>query len=679
MLKRTSISVLLCLLLIVSLAPFPVFSQAATGEHGKQSQPFVYSGYTFAQFKNHTKESRFVAMPDGTKLAVDVFLPSDGPGSGPFPAAFSYTPYGRALIDPKTKKVFDAGGTPLGQLLLSHGYAVVAADMRGTGASFGTQVMMSPILGQDGKGLVDWIAAQKWCDGNVGMYGQSYLGWSQLATAKNRPRALKCIIPEAIFFEMFSEGVRPGGIEARHWIENYSRYLQGHFLNLYRPEAGFYPAAPVVDEDGDGDLADEIPLGDRGDPTTFLDDGFPPRYSDGVPRTGNLYFLATREHTANPTSENLAAAAPFIDSRVKSSGGDFGYGLSSPGAWIPEIIKSGVAVYHLGGWFDGFCKGTVKLFATMQGRAPERMLIAPRFHMPRVPPAYQEYFHYAGDLGQQLNVEKLRFFDRYLKGIPNGIEAEPPVYLYVMNAGWREEGEWPLARQVVTNFFFGENGRLGPSRGADGQDGYKVDFRQSALYGKNNSDRWFMMAPPDVLMIRTDKDRQCLVYETEVLTQDIEVTGHPIADLWLASNQKDGDLFVYLTDVDEQGRSLHVTEGELRASWRALHPDTDQIPGIAAVRPKLPWHGYQKAEEENGTLDQAKPVNLRFDLYPTSWVFSKGHRIRISLAGADYPNFELNPRLAPGGKPEECPDTRWKVFRTKEFASRIELPVIPRQ
>jgi putative CocE/NonD family hydrolase len=248
-----------------------------------------------------------------------------------------------------------------------------------------------------------------------------------------------------------------------------------------------------------------------------------------------------------------------------------------------------------------------------------------------------------------------------------------------MNAGWRAEREWPLTRQVVTDFFFEENGRLGPSQGTNGQDEYKVDFRQSALYGKNNSDRWFMMAPPDELMIRTDKDRQCLVYETEVLTQDLEVTGHPIADLWLASNQKDGDVFVYLVDVDEQGRSLHVTEGELRASWRALHPDTDQIPGIAAVRPKLPWHGYRKAEEEKGTLDPAKPLNLRFDLYPTSWVFRKGHRIRISLAGADYPNFELNPRLSPGGKPEECPDTRWRIFRTKEFASRIELPIIPRQ
>ncbi len=677
--KKSLSRLFLCMGLSISLGCLTGSILLSSQDQAKRSEHFVYSGYSFPEFKNQTKQSQFVTMSGGVKLAVDIFLPSAGPNDGPFPVALSYTPYGRAAIDLKTGKVFDSGGTPLGQLLLSHGYALVTADMRGTGASFGTHLLMAPVLGEDGKELLDWVAAQKWCNGSVGMYGQSYLGWSQLATAKNKPPALKCIIPEVIFFESFSEGTRPGGIEAIHWIKNYSLYLQGHNLNVYRPESGLYPAVPVVDEDGDGDLADEIPLAEKGDPTTFLDDGFPPGYPDGVKRSQNYYFLATKDHASNPTVEGIAETMPFIDSLFKAADGVFSFVLASPGVWTPEIIKSGIPVYHLGGWFDGFCRGTLKLFATMQGKATEKMLVAPRFHMPRVTPSYQQLFHYDEDLGQQLNVERLRFFDRYLKGIMNGIEAEPPVYIYVMNSGWREEREWPLARQVIAKFYLGEKGQLAESRGAQGSDEYKVDFSQNSLYGSNKSDRWFMMAPPDELMIRTEKDKQCLVYETAALTQDLEVTGHPVADLWLASNQKDGDVFIYLVDVDESGRSLHVTEGGLRAGWKALYPDDDQVNGAIDVRPDLPWHGYKKAQWRNGQLDLAKPRNMRFDLYPTSWVFQKGHRIRISIAGADYPNFELNPGLSPGGKPEDCPDTRLEIYRTKSFSSLIELPIVPKK
>jgi putative CocE/NonD family hydrolase len=151
--------------------------------------------------------------------------PRGGPNSGPFPVALSHTPYGRAAIDLKTGKAYVSGTTSLGRLLLSHGYALVTADMRGTGASFGTVMPFSPILGEDGKALVDWISGQKWCNGKVGMHGQSYLGWSQLATARHKPAALKCIMLDVILFEGYTEGFRPGGIEAKHWIENYSLYL----------------------------------------------------------------------------------------------------------------------------------------------------------------------------------------------------------------------------------------------------------------------------------------------------------------------------------------------------------------------------------------------------------------------------------------------------------------------
>jgi uncharacterized protein len=241
----------------------------------------------------------------------------------------------------------------------------------------------------------------------------------------------------------------------------------------------------------------------------------------------------------------------------------------------------------------------------------------------------------------------------------------------------RAEKEWPLARQAVTSYYFDQTNRLATARGPEGSDDYPVDFSHSSLYGSTPSDRWFMMAPPDQLMIRTEKDRQCLAYETRPLDGDLEVTGHPVVELWATSNQKSGDFFAYLVDVDENVRSLQVTEGCLRSDWAQTFNDDDQVNGRVDVRPDLPWHGYKKGQRFDGGLNPTTPVKLKSDLFPASWNFRQGHQIRVAIAGADYPNFSLNPGLAHHGKPEECPDTKITIHRTAKYASRIELPVIP--
>ena len=102
--------------------------------------------------------------------------------------------------------------------LIALGYAYASVDMRGTGASFGSQMPLMPKLGADGAEIVNWISSQKWSDGNVGMRGQSFLGWSQFATASHGPEALKCIAPALIIFDTYSEGMRPGGIMASRWL-----------------------------------------------------------------------------------------------------------------------------------------------------------------------------------------------------------------------------------------------------------------------------------------------------------------------------------------------------------------------------------------------------------------------------------------------------------------------------
>lgn len=175
----------------------------------KLSRPFEYSGYSSPEYKSYVRSSRYVSMFDGTKLAVGVYLSSEGPTDGPFPVLLNYHPYKRATIDPKSgeiKPIFSTLGEFI-KFFTSYGYASVFAEMRGSGGSFGSRLDMSPQLARDGKQVIDWIEVQPCCDGNVGMFGASYLGWSQFAVAGQRPGALKAIMPEVINFDIFSGGL----------------------------------------------------------------------------------------------------------------------------------------------------------------------------------------------------------------------------------------------------------------------------------------------------------------------------------------------------------------------------------------------------------------------------------------------------------------------------------------
>ncbi|NIM98151.1 MAG: CocE/NonD family hydrolase, partial [candidate division Zixibacteria bacterium] len=132
----------------------------------KISRPFEYEGYSSPEYENFVKSSHYVSMYDGTKLAVDVYLPSEGPEARSFPVLLTYHPYKRAMIDPKTGMI-KSGSLDMERFIRffsSYGYGLVIAEMRGSGASYGSRLDVSPQLAKDGKQLVDWIETQIWCD-----------------------------------------------------------------------------------------------------------------------------------------------------------------------------------------------------------------------------------------------------------------------------------------------------------------------------------------------------------------------------------------------------------------------------------------------------------------------------------------------------------------------------------
>ena len=251
-------------------------------------------------------------MSDGIKLAIDVLIPTEGPVQDSFPVLLQFTPYNRSYMVPAMgpvkhmiSKVAKYGWgpeydqstiIPYVRFLLRRGYVVVNADMRGTGASYGSQMPMAPVLGRDGKEMVDWIAEQGWCDGNVGMMGPSYLGWVQFMTAAQKPEALKCIMPEVIVFDTYSEANYMGGIQATRFLGDFSDMLMHLNLNHYKLRKGRVPALPVEDEDGDGKLADERPT--KMDSLTLFGQG-KIKYRDGKKREDHSYFHAIKDHYDN--------------------------------------------------------------------------------------------------------------------------------------------------------------------------------------------------------------------------------------------------------------------------------------------------------------------------------------------------------------------------------------------
>ncbi|MCP4640437.1 MAG: CocE/NonD family hydrolase, partial [bacterium] len=202
--------------------------------------------------------------------------------------------------------------------------------------------------------------------------------------------------------------------------------------NCYLPDHGARPTKPAVDEDGDGEWLDEIPVDVNGN-GTFLDDGFPPTYRDNSERE-HLYYKATAEHEKNYDYHEWASKPDcrFIDGPIPLD--NTMYELS-PSAHVPGIMKSGIPIYHIGGWFDGFTRGSFELYCTMADSNPSKLLICPSYHEPPEGPFWKYFGEDTSQTEARFFGEHLRFFDHYLKGIDNGVDQEQPICIYVMHGG----------------------------------------------------------------------------------------------------------------------------------------------------------------------------------------------------------------------------------------------------
>jgi putative CocE/NonD family hydrolase len=609
-----------------------------------------YQGYSEAIYDGNERHSDYLTLSDGTRLAYDLILPTrDGsPAAEPLPVLFKYTIYLRTItifdenghnivadlfnLGWKEKallwfrhKVYERGHlmdpifrTPWLETMLEHGYAVVVVERPGTGASFGVMNPSLEAVAQEADEILDWIAAQPWSNGAIGMFGDSYEAQTQIAAASTGNPHLKAIFPASVSMDNYRAVVYPGGV----YNESFGSFFSWSTTALEK-------VATPVDRDRDGTLLAQAVAG-RGDTTVGRKSAeFFKRYPfrDSIASDGRLIW------------ESDFAIYPFVD----------------------HVNQAGVPVYLTNGWYDLFTRDVFLLYRNLT--VPRRLVVRPLDH--------SEIGDDQFDL--DYGAEAHRWFDYWLGGIDNGIMDEPPIYYYVLGAAkgdaWRTTEQWPLALEELTRFYLGEgrtgsvasvnDGSLGgevPGT-ATGYDVYTVDYTTtSGEHARWKAINWGRDYPD----MRAN-DEKALTYTTPRLQADAEAIGHPVAHLWLATDAPDLDLFVYLEEVDSRGRATYITEGNHRASHRAQSEAPYDHLG-------LPYHRHY--EGELAAIPCGEPVELVFDLLPTAYRFHRGNRIRITVAFADADNFQT-PFLDP---PPEV-----RLLRDTDHASFVDLPIVPSQ
>ncbi len=539
------------------------------------SSPGVYCGYAAPSHDGWSRSTRWIPVRDGTRLAADVFSPTRAGALTPEkkPVLLAYERYGRAYLR-EGKLLTRLDKSPWLARLLHAGYVVAVVDQRGTGASYGHRA--GPFSRQealDGHDVVEWLAAQPWSTGRVGMFGRSYLGITQYLVAATDPPHLVAIAPEMALFDLF-DTLYPGGIFRDDWRA----------------------------------WSDSVHALDR-DPTMAPVD--------------EAVTSAQSEHAGNAEVFELFEPVRCRDAPHPERG-ERVFETRNPAALREAVRASGVAVYHIGGWFDAWSRDTLQWFEALDG-APQKLLMGP--------------WHHTGRHGFDLGAELHRWFDHWLQGIDNGVMREPPVFVHVRGARperrWRPLKAWPPP-STPNVWFLAPAGELARAV-SPGAVRYRIDYRSTSgratrwtnTYG--GGFRYENMSTNDALG---------LSFTTPVLDADLEILGTPVVELRVQADVEDLDLFVYLEEVDDaQGFSRYVTEGVLRGSFRAGT-------GRCADRRPLP----------------SESVDLRIPLIPTANVFDAGRRLRVTITGADRDNLQT---------PERSPAPELQVFTA---GSRVLLP-----
>lgn len=633
-----------------------------------------------------------IPMRDGKRLATDIYRPgleNGDPAPGPFPVILTRTSYD------KSNPVMQV--EPVGHFFAAHGYAVAIQDLRGRGESEDVgnyHHVANPAEGDDGYDTVEWLAAQPWSNGRVGMVGTSHSAVCTNAAALKRPPGLKAAWIDSAPTSGMDWQCRRGGAMAMQMFP--ALFVHAHDA----PEIRNDPAAQARIEWGGRHVRDQL-----------LSMPFKPGQTAlaAVPNLERILFHYYQDGTFNDFW-----AMEVLDN--KSRWDQF--------ADIPCVLSTG--------WYDLFTEEATQQFAELARRntAQMKLIVGPWNHtamrgggsvVGEVDFGASAAWGYA-----RYNSERLRWFDRWLRDIETGVEEDPPVRLFTMGGGagtisaptasgagvfgtgiaargylahggrWRSEAESPLSRAAATPFYLHPGNRLSteappdsagaatwthdpqhpvPTLGASVAPflefvplpkGISPDYLSTRgrmttftydgpMHQRERPDIFGSTEPYPMLSERAD----VVVFETEPLAEAVEVTGQIRVKLWVSSSALDTDFTARLIDAYPpspevpEGYHMNIVDSILRARFRD---------GFDAEKLMEPGTVY--------------PITIV--LPPTSNVFARGHRIRLDIASSNFPQFDVNPNTGePLGRHTHSVRALNSVHFGASHPSHIVLPIMP--
>ena len=549
-----------------------------------------------------------VTMRDGVVLRADVWLPT---GTARFPTLIYRTPYGKGGAS-KEWTTFEKA--------VKRGYAVVIQDVRGRYASDGE---FTPYQneGKDGYDTIEWAAHQPWSDGNVGTFGLSYPGAVQWLAAVENPPHLKAMVP-AMTFSTPRNFFYSGGLFDGSWLE-------WIWLNI-APDARKRRSLPGPQTDAE---AESTWKSDHKRIEGFLPLADLPDLKQAAP-----YYYQWLAHVP---------ADPWWD-------------------WAElrnKYDRVHCAVLNFSGWYDeaygpdGATTNFNGLLAARKGEADSRTqtMIGPWTHGGQDTQKSGER-----DFGSTAPIDYdeliLRWMDHYLRNIENGVNREKPVRIFVMGKNtWRDEESWPLKREKTESFYLSASER--EKRGSlQTKPGASAPSATTLLSDPSHpvTDAYRAYGAHDYRAL--DGNGGVLLFDSDPLKEDLEVTGPIQAEIYVSADVKDFDLWVRLLDVAPDGTAFNLMS-----------------PGLDVLRAS-----YRDETVEPKFVEPGKIYRLNLNRMLTSNVFLKGHRIRVQISGAFYPHFSRNLQT---GKSEivssETMQGRITIHHDVNHASRIILPIIP--
>lgn len=543
-----------------------------------------------------------VPMRDGVLLSMDIFRPT---AAGKFPVILLRTPYNKVKY----------GARPLFDTLVRSGYVVAVQDCRGR---FNSDGFFDPYRQEhtDGYDSIEWLAAQDWCDGNVGMVGSSYEGQTQWFAASQAPKALRAIVPIAsppgnpFLNEPFYGGVMI--LATPEWAFSMGRRseLRPGLSGLYTQEQSYL---------------EEMPLSRLA----------------GAAGVHSSYWNEWLRH-------------PTHDQYWRSHG-------------YEELWKCiTVPALNITGWWDMNFIGAPRNFLGMRqnggsrvSREEQRLVIGPWAHW-----ANRSITLNGVDFGPNaitdLDAYTLRFFDHWVRGeAHNGLEDDRRVHVFVLGSNeWWQTDEWPLPGTQFAEFYFQSGGRANSHRG-DG--GLSRECAAGAPFDQYESDPldpvrvfWSMHeGPVDDRAVSSRPDVLC--YTSDALEEPLDVVGPVKAILYGSSSAKDCDWHVRLVDVFPNGAARFLCHGVIRARFR---------------------HGFDRTV----FLDPGRIDVFQVDMTATGVRFLSGHRIRVEIASTWFPRFERNPQTdAANWMTDARPATvaQQRIYHNSQYPSCVVLPLIP--